>query len=79
MGKGLYFEAVYLKSWKLILLDRVLMESEEQDKLRAANPEFAKLVDIINGTYLEEGMPKSVWSEQKKVYNNVFSLTLVPS
>ncbi len=55
------------------------MENEEQDKLRAANPEFAKLVDIINGTYLEEGMPKSVWSEQKKVYNNVFSLTLVPS
>ena len=43
------------------------MEEEDSEKLRASNPEFAKLVDIVSGTYLEDSMPATARSKLRQV------------
>lgn len=41
--------------------------SEESSNLRSSNPKFAKLVDLISSTYLEDGAPVSTQSKWKQV------------
>jgi len=43
------------------------MEVEEREQLRANNPEFAKLLDVISETYLEDGTPKRTLTKLKEV------------
>ena len=44
------------------------MEVEEREQLRTNNPEFAKLLDVISETYLEDGMPKITRTKLKEVW-----------
>ena len=37
------------------------------EKLRSCNPKFAKLVDVVCGAYLEDGMPAYTQSKLKQV------------
>ena len=44
-----------------------LLSREESESLRSNNPKFAKLLDVISSTYLEDGVPVFTQSKLKQV------------